>query len=148
MIRHHWSQLSLSVSFSVTQKTKSGTDRLVFEIYKSHTHTHTAGLLWKGNELVAESLSRFRIRDLRNWEAANLRFRLHGQHDWHKSLLVLLYFGVNMLCIFPSVWSSTGETLLPTIILAFISFQPDFCLLTRRLDIQTFIHIHISAHLF
>lgn len=64
-------------------------------------------------------------------------------HSWCSYILVWMCY-VSFLSIWPSIW----ETLLPTIILAFVSFQPHFCLLTRRLDIQTFTHIHISAHLF
>jgi hypothetical protein len=148
MIRHHWSHLSLSLSLSVTQKTKLGTKPFRFwNLQITHTHTQQ-----DSSDRVMSSLQ----SPTAGFEPATAgsdrpqTYNLDRTpnmigigHSWCYYILVWMCY-----VSFFSIWPSTEETLLPTIILAFISFQPDLCLLTRRLDIQTFIHIHMSAHLF
>jgi hypothetical protein len=161
MIRHHWSQLSLSLSYSVMQKTKSGTDRLVFEIYRylslslTHTHTYTYTHTHTEQGFSGRVMSSLQSPSA-GFEPATAGTERPQTYDLDCTANMigighsLYYYILVWMCYvsFLNIWPSTGEYLLPTIILAFISFQPDFCLLTRRLDIQTFIHIHISAHLF
>jgi hypothetical protein len=52
-----WLNTVLAIFFSVTQQPKSILDRLIVEVYRSHTirQTHPVGLLWASVQFVAES---------------------------------------------------------------------------------------------